>query len=119
MIHAGLATMRDFVKEHREWVRGFLQGYIEAVRYAATNPKEPNKLSARLRKQPIRKISRNVPDLYQGVGARPLCLTAGVQSVLNFTRHPRRKGCQAGTIYRQLAASELEKSGFVNQSYGR
>ena len=44
MIHAGLATTQDFRKEHRDRVRGFLQGYIEAVRYAAINPKETKQI---------------------------------------------------------------------------
>ena len=40
MIHAGLSTTRDLVKEHRDRVRSFLQAYMEAVKLASTNPKE-------------------------------------------------------------------------------
>jgi hypothetical protein len=42
-----------------------------------------------------------------------------VQSVLNFTRHAGAKAAKPEQFIDNSLLSELEKSGFVNQLYGR
>jgi len=45
--------------------------------------------------------------------------TAGVQSVLNFTRHAGAKTAKPEKFIDNSILTELEKSGFVNQVFGR
>jgi ABC-type nitrate/sulfonate/bicarbonate transport system substrate-binding protein len=120
MIHAGLATTRDFVKEHRDRVRGFLQGYMEAVRYAATNPKETKQIIGTFTKTTNQEDLEETYQTFIKVWERvPYVSTAGVQSVLNFTRHAGAKAAKPEQFIDNSLLSELEKSGFVNQLYGR
>lgn len=120
MIHAGLATTRDFIKDHREWVRGFLQGYIEAVRYAATNPNETKQVIGRFTKTTNQEDLDETYQTFIKVWERvPYVSTAGVQSVLNFTRHGGAKTAKPEQFIDNSLLAEIEKSGFVSQLYGR
>ena len=120
MIHAGLATTRDFIKEHRDRVRGFLQGYMEAVRYAATNPKETKQIIGTFTKTTNQEDLDETYQTFIKVWERvPYVSTAGVQSVLNFTRHAGAKAAKPEQFIDNSLLTELEKSGFVNQLYGR
>jgi NitT/TauT family transport system substrate-binding protein len=120
MVHAGLATTRDFIKEHRDWVRGFLQGYIEAVRYAGANPKETKQIIGTFTKTTNQEDLEETYQTFIKVWERvPYVSTAAVQSVLNFTRHPGAKTARPEQFIDNSFLSELEKSGFVNQMYGR
>lgn len=118
MIHAGLATTRDFVKEHRARVRGFLQGYIEAVRYAGTNPKETKQIIGKFTKttnqEDLEETYRTFIKVWERV---PYVSTTAVQSVLNFTRHPAAKNANPEQFIDNSILSEIEKSGFVAQLY--
>ena len=107
MIHAGLSTTRDFVKEHRDRVRSFLQAYMEAVKFASTNPKET--------KQVIGKYTKTTIKVWERV---PYVSGPAVQSVLNFTRHPGAKTAKPEEFIDNSILVELEKSGFAKQLYG-
>ena len=120
MIHAGLATTREFVKEHRDRVRAFLQGYIEAVRYAATNPKETKQIIGTFSKTTNQEDLDETYQTFIKVWERvPYVSTAGVQSVLNFTRHAGAKAATLEQFIDNSLLTEIEKSGFVTQLYGR
>ena len=120
MIHAGLATTRDFMKEHRDRVRGFLQAYIEAVKYAATNPKETKQVIGTYTKttnqEDLDETYQTFIKVWEPV---PYVSTAGVQSVLNFTRHAGAKTARPEQFIDNSILTELEKRGFVNQIFGR
>lgn len=49
----------------------------------------------------------------------PYVSTQAVQSVLHFTRHPAAKTAKPEQFIDNSILAELEKSGFVNQLYGR
>jgi NitT/TauT family transport system substrate-binding protein len=120
MVHAGLATTRDFIKEHRDWVRGFLQGYIEAVRYAGTNPTETKRIIGTFTKTTNQEDLDETYQTFVKVWERvPYVSTAAVQSVLNFTRHAGAKAAKPEQFIDNSLLNELEKSGFVGQIYGR
>jgi NitT/TauT family transport system substrate-binding protein len=120
MIHAGLATTRDFVKEHRDRARGFLQGYIEAVRYATINPNETKQIIGRFTKTTNQDDLDETYQTFIKVWERvPYVSTAGVQSVLNFTRHAGAKSAKPEQFIDNSLLNELEKGGFVGQIYGR
>src|SRR5262245_56236867 len=82
--------------------------------------KKPNKLSVRSRKPPIRMTLRKRTKPFIKVWERvPYVSTSGVQSVLNFTRHPEAKSAKPEQFIDNSMLTELEKGGFVKQLYGR
>jgi ABC-type nitrate/sulfonate/bicarbonate transport system substrate-binding protein len=120
MIHAGLSTTRDFVKEHRERVRGFLRAYMEAVKFASTNPKETKQIIGTYTKTSSEEDLEETYQTFIKVWERiPYVSTTAVQSVLNFTRHPAAKTAKPDQFIDNSILTELEKSGFVKQLYGR
>lgn len=120
MVHAGLATTRDFIKEHPGRVRSFLQAYMEAVKVASTNPKEAKQAISKYTKttneEDLEETYRTFAKVWERV---PYVSTQAVQSVLNFTRHPAAKTAKPEQFIDNSILAELEKSGFVNQLYGR
>jgi hypothetical protein len=65
-------------------------------------------------------IKSKIEDVRWPSGVRlPIMLTAGVQSVLNFTRHAGAKTAKSEQFIDNSILTELEKSGFVSQVFGR
>lgn len=117
MIHAGLATTRDLVKEHRDRVRSFLQGYTEA---ASTNPKETKQVIGKYTKTSNEDDLEETYQTFIKVWERvPYVSTAAVQSVLNFTRHAGAKSAKPEQFIDNSILTDLEKAGFSSQVYGR
>lgn len=120
MIHAGLATTRDFIKDHRDRVRSFLQAYMEAVKYAATNPKETKQVIGKYTKTESEDDLEETYQTFIKVWERvPYVSTPAVQSVLNFTRHATAKSATPEQFIDNSILTELEKTGFVSQLYSR
>jgi NitT/TauT family transport system substrate-binding protein len=119
MIHAGLSTTRDFVKEHRDRVRSFLQAYMEAVKFASTNPKETKQVIGKYTKttneEDLEETYQTFIKVWEQV---PYVSGPAVQSVLNFTRHPGAKTAKPEEFIDNSILVELEKSGFAKQLYG-
>ena len=120
MIHAGLSTTRDFIKEHRDRARSFLRAYMEAVKIASANPKEAKQAISKYTKTTNEEDLEETYQTFAKVWERvPYVSTAAVQSVLNFTRHPGAKTAKPEQFIDNSILAELEKSGFVTQLYGR
>jgi hypothetical protein len=119
MIHAGLATTRDSIKEHRDRSAVFSGGYIEAVRYAVTNPKETKQIIGTFTKTTNQEDLDETYQTFIKVWERlPYVSAAAVQSVLNSPAIPALSPRSRKIIDNSLL-NELEKSGFGNQLYGR
>ena len=119
MIHAGLSTTRDFVKEHRDRVRSFLQAYMEAVKFASTNPKETKQVIGKYTKTTNEEDLEETYQTFIKVWERvPYVSGPAVQSVLNFTRHPGAKTAKPEEFIDNSILAELEKGGFAKQLYG-
>lgn len=120
MIHAGLSSTREFVKDHRDQVRGFLQAYMEAVKFASTNPKETKQVIGKYTKTTNEEDLEETYQTFIKVWDRiPYVSPTAVQSVLNFTRHPGAKTAKPEQFIDNSILAELEKGGFVKQLYGR
>lgn len=118
MIHAALATTRDFVKEHPDQVRRYLQAYLEGLKIARTDPE--------LTKQMISKYTRmtNAEDLEETYQTflkawekLPYVPPAAVQTLLNFATHPTAKTASPGQFIDNSILAELDRSGFIEGLY--
>lgn len=120
MIHAALATTRDFVKEHPDHVQRYLQGYLEGLKTARTDPE--------LTKQVISKYTRmtnaeDVEETYQTFlkawEKAPYVPAAAVQTLLNFATHPAAKATRPEQFIDNSILAELDRSGFIEGLYQR
>ena len=118
MIHAALATTRDFVKEHPGQVRRYLQAYLEGLKIARTDPE--------LTKQIISKYTRmtnaeDVEETYQTFlkawEKLPYVPPTAVQTLLNFATHPTAKTASPEQFIDNSILAELDRSGFIEGLY--
>src|SRR5262249_24573080 len=58
LVQSCFGTTRDFLKEHRDSLRAFLQGYTPAIKFAKTSPEEQRVVLVNTRKRTIRTTYR-------------------------------------------------------------
>jgi ABC-type nitrate/sulfonate/bicarbonate transport system substrate-binding protein len=118
MIHAALATSKDYLKANRDNVRRYLQAYLEGIKIAKTEPD--------LAKQVIGKYTKtsNPEDLensYQTFRPAweqlPAVPPAAVKTMLNFATHPAAKTANAESLIDNSVLAEIAKSGFIDRLY--
>ena len=118
MIHAAFASTRDFLKDHPERARPFLQGYLEGIKIARAD--------ADLSKQIIGKYTKtsNAEDLeetYRTFAVAwekvPYVSAAAVQTLLNFAVHPAARSAKPEQFIDNSILKELERSGFIDRLY--
>jgi ABC-type nitrate/sulfonate/bicarbonate transport system substrate-binding protein len=118
MIHAALATTRDYLKTRRDNVRRYLEAYLEGIKVAKTEPD--------LAKQIIGKYTKtsNPEDLvnsYQTFRPAweqlPVIPPAAVQTMLNFANHSAAKTATPQSLIDNSVLLEIGKSGFVDRLY--
>jgi len=118
MIHAGLATTRDFIKSDRDKVRRYVQAYIEANKIARTDPE--------LTKQIIGKYTKtdNKDDLDETYNTyakaweqAPYVSANAMQTLLNFSVNPAGKTAKPEQFIDNSFVAELDKSGFIKELY--
>ena len=90
------------------------------MKYAASNPKETKQVIGTYTKttnqEDLDETYQTFIKVWEPV---PYVSTAGVQSVLNFTRHAGAKTARPEQFIDNSILTELEKSGFVSQLFGR
>jgi ABC-type nitrate/sulfonate/bicarbonate transport system substrate-binding protein len=118
MIHAGLATTRDFIKNHPDRVRRYVQAYIEANKIARTDAETTKQIIARYTK------TSNQDDLNETYATyaraweeAPYVSPAAMQTVLNFAVNPAAKSTKPEQFIDNSFVAELEKSGFIKELY--
>lgn len=118
MIHAAFASTREFLKEHPDRARSFLQGYVEGIKLARGD--------AELAKQVIGKYTKttSVEDLDETYRTFmlawekvPYVSVAAVQAMLNFATHPSAKMAKPELFIDNSILTELDRSGFVQHLY--
>lgn len=118
MIHAAFASTRDFLKDHPERARPFLQGYLEGIKVARAD--------ADLSKQIIGKYTKtsNAEDLEETYRTFvvawekvPYVSAAAVQTLLNFAVHPAARSAKPEQFIDNSLLKELERSGFIDKLY--
>lgn len=118
MVHAALASTREYIKARPDNVRRFLQAYLEGIKIARTD--------AGLAKQVIGKYTKttdavDLENSYQTFlpawERLPLVPAAAVQTMLDFATHPGAKKAKPESFIDNSILSELSKSGFVDRLY--
>lgn len=118
MIHAALAATRDFIKDHRDQVRAYTQGYLEGLKIALTDGAQTKRVIGKYTK------TDNPEDLEETYQAFlkawekvPYVSAPGVQTLLNFAASPAAKTAKPEQFIDNSIVAELEKSGFIDKVY--
>ena len=118
MVHSSLASTRDFVRENPDRVRRFLQGYVEAIKVARSNPVEAKRVVGKYTNTTNEEDLEETYRTFVGVWERvPYVSTAAVQTILNFSNHAKAKTAKPEQFIDNSIVAELERSGFINQLY--
>jgi ABC-type nitrate/sulfonate/bicarbonate transport system substrate-binding protein len=118
MIHAGLATTRDFIKGNPDKVRRYVQAYIEATKIARTDPEQTKQIIAKYTKTDNQEDLDETYNTYAKVWEQaPYVSSAGMQTLLNFSVNPAGKTAKPEQFIDNSFVAELEKSGFIKELY--
>ena len=89
MIHAALASTKDYVKTHPDNVRRFLQAYLEGIKIAPTDAEYAKQVIGKYTKTTDAADLENSYQTFLPAWERlPLVPAAAVQTMLNFATHP-------------------------------
>jgi NitT/TauT family transport system substrate-binding protein len=118
MIHAALASTKDYVKTRRDNVRRFLQAYLEGIKVARTEPEYAKQVIGKYTKtSDVKDLENSYRTFLPAWERLPLVPNAAVQTMLDFATHPAAKSAKPETLIDNSIISEIGKSGFVEQLY--
>jgi len=118
MIHAGLATTRDFIKGNPDKVRRYVQSYIEGTKIARTDPEATKQIIAKYTKTDNKEDLDETYNTYVKFWEQaPYVSTAGMQTLLNYSVNPAGKTAKPEQFIDNSFVAELEKSGFIEKLY--
>jgi NitT/TauT family transport system substrate-binding protein len=118
MIHAALASTKDYVKTNPDNVRRFLQAYLEGIKISRTDPDYAKQIIGKYTKTSDAADLENSYQTFLPAWERlPLVPAAAVQTMLNFATHPGAKAAKPETFIDNSILAELGKSGFVDKLY--
>ena len=118
MIHAGLATTRDFIKNNPEKVRRYVQAYIEATKIARTDADTTKELIAKYTRTDNKEdLDETYSTYVRAWEQAPYVSAAAMQTVLNFAVNPASKTAKPEQFIDNSFVAELEKSGFIKELY--
>ena len=118
MIHAALASTKDYIKTRPDNVRRFLQAYLEGIKIARTEADYAKQIIGKYTKTTD---ANDLEDSYQTFlpawERLPVVPAAAVQTMLNFASHPGAKTAKPETFIDNSILAEIGKSGFVDRLY--
>ena len=118
MIHAALATTKEYLKTRRDNARRFLQAYLEGIKVARTEPDFTKQMIAKYTKTNDAADLENSYQTFLPAWERlPVVPPAAVQTMLNFASHPAAKATKPESLIDNSVLLELGKSGFVDRLY--
>jgi ABC-type nitrate/sulfonate/bicarbonate transport system substrate-binding protein len=118
MIHAGLATTRDFIKSNPDKVRRYVQAYVEANKIARTDPETTKQIIGKYTKTENREDLDETYNTYAKAWEEaPYVSVAAMQTVLNFSINPAGKTAKPEQFIDNSFVAELDKSGFIKNLY--
>ena len=118
MIHAGLATTRDFIKNNPDKVRRYVQAYIEGTKIARTDPETTKQIIGKYTKTENQEDLDETYNTYAKVWeAAPYVSVAGMQTLLNFSVNPAGKTAKPEQFIDNSFVAEFDKSGFIEKIY--
>lgn len=118
MIHAALASTKDYVKTNPDNVRRFLQAYLEGIKISHTDAEYAKQIIGKYTKTTDAADLENSYQTFLPAWERlPLVPAAAVQTMLNFATHPGAKAAKPETFIDNSVLAEIGKSGFVDRLY--
>ena len=118
MIHAGLATTRDFIKSNPDKVRRYVQAYIEANKIARTDAETTKQVIGKWTKTENKEDLDETYNTYVKAWEQaPYVSAAAMQAVLNFAINPNAKTAKPEQFIDNSFVADLEKSGFLKELY--
>ena len=118
MIHAGLATTRDFIKSNPDKVRRYVQAYMEANKIARTDAETTKQVIGKWTKTENKEDLDETYNTYVKAWEQaPYVSAAAMQAVLNFAINPNAKTAKPEQFIDNSFVAELEKSGFIKEVY--
>ncbi len=103
MIHAALASTKEYVKTRRDNVRRFLQAYLEGIKISRTDAEYAKQIIGKYTKTTDAADLENSYQTFLPAWERlPLVPAAAVQTMLNFATHPGSKDSEARNFHRQF-----------------
>lgn len=118
MIHAALASTKEYVKTRRDDARRFLQAYLEGVKISRTDPDYAKQIIGKYTKTTDAADLENSYQTFLPAWERlPIVPAAAVQTMLNFASHPGAKTAKPETFIDNSILAEIGKSGFVDKLY--
>jgi len=118
MIHAGLATTKDFIKSNPEKVRRYVQAYVEGTKIARTDPETTKQIIGKYTKTDNKEDLDETYNTYAKVWEQvPYVSAAGMQTLLNFAVNPAGKTAKPEQFIDNSFVADLEKSGFIEKLY--
>lgn len=118
MIHAGLATTRDFIKSNPDKLRRYVQAYIEANKIARTDAETTKQVIGKWTKTENKEDLDETYNTYiKAWEQAPYVSGAAMQAVLNFAINPNAKTAKPEQFIDNSFVAELDKSGFIKELY--
>jgi NitT/TauT family transport system substrate-binding protein len=118
MIHAALATTKEYLKTRPDNARRFLQAYLEGIKVARADADFTKQMIAKYTKTNDSKDLENSYQTFLPAWERlPVVPPAAVQTMLNFANHPAAKTTKPESLIDNSLLLELGKSGFVDRLY--
>jgi NitT/TauT family transport system substrate-binding protein len=118
MIHAALASTKEYVKTHRDDARRFLQAYLEGIKISRTDPDYTKQIIGKYTKTAdVADLENSYQTFLPAWERLPLVPAAAVQTMLNFATHPAAKTAKPEAFVDNSILAEIGKSGFVDKLY--
>ena len=118
MIHAALASTKEYVKSRRDDARRFLQAYLEGIKISRTDPEYTKQIIGKYTKTTdVADLENSYQTFLPAWERLPLVPAAAVQTMLNFATHPGAKTAKPETFIDNSILAEIGKSGFVEKLY--
>ena len=118
MIHAALASTKEYVKTRRDDARRFLQAYLEGIKISRTDPEYTKQIIGKYTKTTdVADLENSYQTFLPAWERLPLVPAAAVQTMLNFASHPGAKTAKPETFIDNSILAEIDKSGFVDKLY--
>ncbi len=118
MIHAALASTKEYVKTNPDNVRRFLQAYLEGIKISRTDGEYAKQIIGKYTKTTdVNDLENSYQTFLPAWERLPLVPAAAVQTMLNFATHPGAKAAKPEIFIDNSILAEIGKSGFVDKLY--
>ncbi len=118
IIHAGLATTRDFIKNNPDKVRRYAQAYIEGLKIARTDADTAKQIIGKYTKTENKEDLDETYNTYvRAWDQAPYVSLASMQTMLSFSVNPAGKAAKPEQFIDNSFIAELDKSGFIKELY--